>query len=168
MAFAAGWASSDILTAYFNYSGDKRSSLEGGDAGFLAAHELFHLIQFQNFELNSSRPIPGWFTEGGAVGISPLVLGRDSGFLSNGNYFDFANDPKSTLEESQVIYAFGQAGWEFLIYLIGFENHMNIWGELSKGKSFSQAFLDVTKIELKDFYSMFEEIRPNLGLPMNK
>jgi hypothetical protein len=35
MDFAAGWASSDILTTYFNYSGDKRSSLTSGDAGFL-------------------------------------------------------------------------------------------------------------------------------------
>jgi hypothetical protein len=168
MAFAAGWASSDILTAYFNYSGDKRSSLAGGDAAFLAAHELFHLIQFQNFELTSSRQVPGWFVEGGAVAISPLVLGKDSGFLSNGSYLSFVNDPKSTLEASQAIYTFGQAGWEFLIYLIGIENNMNIWTELAKGKSFSQALLDTTKIELNDFYSMFEEIRSNLGLPADK
>jgi hypothetical protein len=168
MDFAAGWASSDILTTYFNYSGDKRSSLTSGDAGFLAAHELFHLIQFQNFVPSPSRQAPGWFVEGGAVAISPLALSRDSGFLSNGNYIDFVNDPKSTLEESQAIYTFGQAGWEFLIYLTGVENHMDIWGELAKGKTFPQAFFDATNIELKDFYAMFEEIRPTIGLPASK
>jgi hypothetical protein len=45
---------------------------------------------------------------------------------------------------------------------------MNIWTELAKGKSFSQALLDTAKIELTDFYSMFEEIRSNLGLPADK
>jgi hypothetical protein len=109
-----------------------------------------------------------WFVEGGAVAISPLALSRDSGFLSNGNYIDFVNDPKSTLEESQAIYTFGQAGWEFLIYLTGVENHMDIWGELAKGKTFPQAFFDATNIELKDFYAMFEEIRPTIGLPASK
>jgi hypothetical protein len=168
MNFASGWASQDILTLYFNYSGDKRSTFTNGSPGYLAAHELFHLIQFQNVTRTASMKIPNWFVEGGATGMSPLALGVNSGFLNNGNYLSFINDAKNTLEDSQAFYQLGYVGWEFLIYTIGFDNQMNIWEELARGKIFSQAFLDATNIELKDFYKMFEEIRPDIGIPINK
>jgi hypothetical protein len=112
--------------------------------------------------------IPNWFVEGGATGMSPLALSVNSGFLNNGNYLSGINDPKNTLEDSQAIYQLGYVGWEFLIYAVGFDNQMNIWEELARGKTFSQAFLDATNIELKDFYKMFEEIRPDIGIPINK
>jgi hypothetical protein len=36
---------------------------------------------------------------------------------------------------------------------------------MGTGKSFSVAFKDATGIELADFYSMFEEVRRELGIP---
>jgi hypothetical protein len=43
---------------------------------------------------------------------------------------------------------------------------MAIWKEMGNGKVFANAFQDATGIELKDFYAMFEEIRPTIGIPI--
>jgi hypothetical protein len=37
---------------------------------------------------------------------------------------------------------------------------------MGEGKSFKNAFYDATGIELVDFYAMFEEIRPAIGIPI--
>ena len=178
---ASGWASADIAALYLNYSGSKKSTLERGTPGFLAAHEIFHLVQYQIIsQVNYKTPldVPGWFREGGATLMSPLVL--DALGDLNSDHWPFSamdngiakdNEPKASLEKlaanNQRNYTLGPIACEFLIYLAGFNNYMNIWLEMAKGKIFSVAFQDATGISLKDFYSMFEEIRPALGVPIS-
>jgi hypothetical protein len=174
MDFASGWASSDNLTLYMNYSGTKKENLSSGTRGYLAAHEIFHLVQFQNFSQFGGNPpmnIPGWFTEGGASLIPPLVLNTDfSWWINLDNTAAKSSDPKSSLENlprgSSRVYSLGPIANEFIVYLTGFDKYMNIWLEMGKGKSFESAFYDATGIELVDFYTMFEEIRPALGIPI--
>ena len=174
MDFASGWASLDNVTLYINYSGTKQDNLSGGTRGWLAAHEIFHLIQFQNFsQFGGYAPmnIPGWFTEGGATLMSPLLTNTDySWFRNSDNEAAKSSDPKSSLENlpigSSRVYSLGPIAVEFLIYLTGFDKYMNIWLEMGKGKSFKNAFYDATGIELVDFYAMFEEIRSAIGIPI--
>ena len=174
MDFASGWASSDNLTLYMNYSGTKRVNLSSGTRGYLAAHEIFHLVQFQNFSQFGGNPpmnIPGWFTEGGASLMPPLVLNTDfSWWINLDNAAAKSSDPKSSLENlprgSSRNYSLGPIANEFLIYLTGFDKFMNIWSEMGKGKSFESAFYVATGIELVEFYAMFEEIRPAIGIPI--
>ena len=174
MDFASGWASLDNLTLYLNYSGTKIDNLTSGTRGYLAAHEIFHLVQFQNFSQfggNAPMNIPGWFIEGGASLMSPLVLKSDSSWIIGlDNAAAKSSDPKSSLENlprgSSRVYSLGPISNEFLIYLTGFDKYMNIWQEMGKGKSFKNAFYDATGIELVDFYAMFEEIRPAIGIPI--
>jgi hypothetical protein len=145
-----------------------------GTPGWLAAHEIFHLIQFSHFAQFGGRPpisIPGWFIEGGAALMSPLVLGMDTSWLIQAdNQSAQQTDPKSSLENlssnSGRNYSLGPIANEFLIYLVGFNNYMAIWKEMGKGKVFANAFQDATGVELKDFYVMFEEIRPTIGIPI--
>jgi hypothetical protein len=115
--------------------------------------------------------IPGWFTEGGASLMPPLVLNTDfSWWINLDNAAAKSSDPKSSLENlprgSSRNYSLGPIANEFLIYLTGFDKYMNIWSEMGKGKSFESAFYDATGIELVDFYAMFEEIRPAIGIPI--
>lgn len=174
MDFASGWASLDNLTLYMNYSGAKKENLSSGTRGYLAAHEIFHLVQFQNFSQfggNSPVNIPGWFTEGGASLMPPLVLNTDYSWMINlDNTGAKSSDPKSSLENlpigSSRNYSLGPIANEFLVYLTGFDKYMNIWLEMGKGKSFQNAFYDATEIGLVDFYAMFEEIRPAIGVPI--
>ena len=171
---AAGWATSDNSALYLNFSGSKRNDLVTGTPGWLAAHEIFHLIQFSHFAQYGGRPpfsIPGWFIEGGATLMSPLVLGMDTSWLIQAdNQSAQQSDTKSSLEDlpsnSGRNYSLGPIANEFLIYLVGFNKYLAIWKELEKGKVFANAFPDATGIELKDFYAMFEEIRPNIGIPI--
>ena len=66
---------------------------------------------------------------------------------------------------SRLIYDLGLLGCELLVSMVGFEKFVNIWRESGNGKKFSDAFQDATGIELKDFYLMFEEIRPIIIVP---
>jgi hypothetical protein len=174
MDFASGWASSDNLTLYMNYSGAKKENLSSGTRGYLAAHEIFHLVQLQNFsQFGGLAPmnIPGWFIEGGASLMSPLVLNTDnSSMITLDNLVAKSSDPKSSLQNlprgSTRNYSLGPLANEFLIYLTGFDKYMNIWLEMGKGKSFESAFYDATGVELVEFYAMFEEIRPAIGVPI--
>jgi hypothetical protein len=44
---------------------------------------------------------------------------------------------------------------------------VDVFSQLGTGKSFPVAFKDATGIELVDFYSMFEEVRGTLGIPLS-
>ena len=171
---ASGWATSDNTALYLNFSGSKRNDLVTGTPGWLAAHEIFHLIQFNHFAQLGGRPpfyIPGWFIEGGATLVSPLVLNMDTSWLiqadnQNAQQIDTKSSLADLSSNSGRNYSLGPIANEFLIYLVGFDNYMAIWKEMGKGKVFANAFQDATGIELKDFYVMFEEIRPTIGIPI--
>jgi len=178
MDYAAGWANSEIAALYLNYSGTKIDNLGFGSIGFLSAHEVFHLIQFQHTMQfgNVNMGVPIWFVEGGATLMSPLTLSALgtlqfdlSWFINSDNGIAKANDSVTTLEKMSAFnprnYTLGPIACEFIIYLAGFEKYMNIWSEMGKGKSFRNAFLDATGVDLDDFYAMFEEIRPAIGIP---
>jgi hypothetical protein len=60
-------------------------------------------------------------------------------------------------------YAIGYAGTEYIVAQVGVEKFLNIYAELGKGKSMSEAFKSATGFELNDFYSNFEKDRAALG-----
>jgi hypothetical protein len=42
---------------------------------------------------------------------------------------------------------------------------MEVYKNLGEKKSFADSFKTATGVELTDFYTMFEEVRPVLGIP---
>lgn len=62
-------------------------------------------------------------------------------------------------------YNIGTLGVEFLVSNVGVQKMVDVFSQMGTGKSFSVAFEDATGIELVDFYSMFEEARPEIGIP---
>jgi len=45
------------------------------------------------------------------------------------------------------------------------EKFIDIHANLGKQKSFAESFETATGVELTDFYTMFEEVRSDLGIP---
>jgi hypothetical protein len=64
-------------------------------------------------------------------------------------------------------YNIGTLGAEFLVANVGIQKMVDVFSQLGTGKSFPVAFKDATGIELVDFYSMFEEVRGTLGIPLS-
>ena len=173
----AGWANTPTLEVILNLGspGFWTGGKFGANLGILGGHEFFHLIQFQNtFLLSNASEVaqPGWIVEGGASLVGALV----SDYLKIAPFevryttktiSSYAEGRTLNLESSDgtmFIYPLGLLGSEFLVSIVGFEKFVNIWKEAGKGKVFPDAFQDATGIELSDFYKMFYEIRPILGL----
>ena len=62
-------------------------------------------------------------------------------------------------------YGIGAIATEFLIANVGIEKFMEVYKNLGEKKSFADSFKTATGVELTDFYTMFEEVRPVLGIP---
>ena len=174
---SGGWAHTNLLLAVGNFS-NYQGIIGEHNMAILAGHELFHLFQFQfTNALTSSNQarlgIPGWFVEGGASLVSDVISNYVDkiGLLFTKQDAEFIFQTKEArnlnLEDTngtEWIYSMGLLGSDFLVSIVGFEKFVNVWREMGKGKVFSDAFQDATGIELKDFYQMFYEIRPNLGM----
>ncbi|MEY3756366.1 MAG: hypothetical protein RL356_638, partial [Actinomycetota bacterium] len=61
-------------------------------------------------------------------------------------------------------YGIGAIATELLVANVGMEKFMDIYTNLGKQKSFADSFKTATGVELTDFYTMFEEVRPVLGI----
>ena len=176
-SLAGGWAHTKQLLAVGNFS-DYQGIMGEHNMAILAGHELFHLFQFQFtnpliFSDQERLGIPGWFVEGGASLVSDVISNYVNKIgltftKQDAEYIFRTKEARNlNLEDTngtEWTYSMGLLGSDFLVSIVGFEKFVNVWSEMGKGKVFSDAFQDATGIELKDFYQMFYEIRPNLGM----
>jgi hypothetical protein len=189
--YAGGWAVTEQSTFYLrtdiSENGKVKPGFETALTSLLAIpHEIYHLVQFRDihqlqartFNIRNDLAMPTWFTEGSADFVSRLASaykvptdvfwGKYVLSFKDDNlkfFFTKASDDLENIKDFNANYYLGRSACEFLTYLVGFEKVDGIWIEMGKNKSFSIAFQDSTGIELVDFYKMFEEIRPVLGIP---
>lgn len=163
--------------AALNYMASAKNPREFNSPGKKAviAHEIFHVWQLsihssevgRNFDPNSPQGLPVWLNEGLAnfvgfavaqiYGVESYQPGRDRQVV---NYMTNSSVPLSEHRDWQHDpYGIGMAASEYLVASVGLEKVLNIWFELQRGKSFSDAFGDAVGIELTEFYQIFEQIR---------
>ena len=148
----------------------------------MPGHETFHFIQ-QSIAGKSATPdglgiAPQWFWEGPSVFIGLQAANHLSllDYATEGRAFSVKRatgaDVKS-LKLSEVTknngsadpYGIGAIATEFLVANVGMEKFMDVYNNLGKNMKFTDAFKAGTGVELADFYTMFEEVRADLGTP---
>jgi len=152
----------------------------------MAGHEFFHAVQERTaggglIRADGSGIVPQWFWEGPAtfIGLQTASYLGWASYITEGRQMAVirSNHPstKSSLL-SEVTkntgsstdpdpYGIGAIATEFLVANVGMEKFMDIYTNLGKKKSFADSFKTATGVELTDFYTMFEEVRPVLGIP---
>jgi hypothetical protein len=148
----------------------------------MPGHETFHFIQ-KSIAGKSATPdglgiAPQWFWEGPSVFIGLQAANHLSllDYATEGRAFSVKRatgaDVKS-LKLSEVTknngsadpYGIGAIATEFLVANVGMEKFMDVYNNLGKNMKFTDAFRAGTGVELADFYTMFEEVRADLGTP---
>ena len=171
----------------WNYAAIKKNNLLVNDKSGMAqtaGHEFFHAIQERLAGRNpgaDGATIPNWIWEGPAmfIGLQTssklgivdyLTVGQQSSINRYKN--DSAAMKKLPLSEVKKNdkdtdpYGLGEVATEFIVANVGIEKLLGIYAALGQGKSFAQAFEAGTSVKLDDFYSMFEDSRPTLGVPL--
>jgi len=151
----------------------------------MAGHEFFHTVQER---VSGGVPSPDglgiapqWFWEGPAtfVGLQTASYLGLADYVTEGREFAVArsNTPlnKSFLlsevtkntgsPEDGDPYGIGAIATELLVANVGIEKFMEVYKNLGQKKSFAESFETGTGVELTDFYTMFEEVRSDLGIP---
>jgi hypothetical protein len=148
----------------------------------MPGHETFHFIQ-KSIAGKSASPdglgiAPQWFWEGTSVFIGLQAANHLSllDYATEGRAFSVkranGSDVRS-LKLSEVTkndgsadpYGIGAIATEFLVANVGMGKFMDIYSNLGKNMKFADAFKSATGVELADFYTMFEEVRADLGTP---
>ena len=150
----------------------------------LPGHETFHAVQER---ISGGVPSPNglgiapqWFWEGPAtfIGLQTASYLGLASYTTEGREFAVmrSNQPStksSPLSEATKIdqsptdpdpYGIGAIATELLVANVGIEKFMEVYKNLGKKKKFADAFKTATGVELTDFYTMFEEVRPVLGI----
>jgi len=148
----------------------------------MPGHETFHFIQ-KSIAGKSASPdglgiAPQWFWEGPSVFIGLQAANHLSLLVYATEGRTFAVKRSTTpdvrsLKLSEVTkndgsadpYGIGAIATEFLVANVGMEKFMDIYSNLGKNMKFTDAFKSATGVELADFYTMFEEVRADLGTP---
>ena len=150
----------------------------------MAGHEYFHSVQISlagDISDPSGSKLPNWFMEGPAVFIGlqnasyfgwadyttegrEFALARSNAHPTNSSLLSEVTKNNDTPEDADP-YGIGAIATEFLVANVGIEKFMEVYKNLGKKKKFADAFKTATGVELTDFYSMFEEVRPVLGIP---
>ena len=152
----------------------------------LAGHESFHAVQERISggvpSYDASTISPPWFWEGVAVFIglqTASYLGL-ADYTAEGRVMALDRTNLSPITKSSLLseikknndtpedadpYGIGAIATEFLVANVGIEKFMEVYKNLGKKKKFADAFKTATGVELTDFYTMFEEVRPVLGIP---
>ena len=151
----------------------------------MAGHEFFHTVQER---ISSGVPSPDglgiapqWFWEGPAtfIGLQTASYLGLADYTSEGREMavNRSNAPSTKphlLSEATKNtgspdaadpYGIGAIATELLVANVGIEKFMEVYKNLGKKKKFADAFKTATGVELTDFYTMFEEVRPDLGIP---
>jgi hypothetical protein len=148
----------------------------------MPGHETFHFIQ-KSIAGKSASPdglgiAPQWFWEGPSVFIGLQAANHLSllDYATEGRAFSVkranGSDVRS-LKLSEVTkndgsadpYGIGAIATEFLVANVGMEKFMDVYKNIGKNMKFTDAFKAGTGVELADFYTMFEEVRADLGTP---
>ena len=150
----------------------------------MPGHEFFHAVQER---ISSGVPSPDglgiapqWFWEGPAtfIGLQTASYLGWADYTAEGREMAVArsNDPstkphllseatKNTGSPTAIDpYGIGAIATEFLVANVGIEKFMEVYKNLGKKKKFADAFKAATGVKLTDFYTMFEEVRPVLGI----
>ena len=150
----------------------------------MPGHEFFHTVQER---ISGGVPSPDglgiapqWFWEGPATFIglqtasylgwaSYTTEGREMAVVRSNNPstkpYQLSEATKNTGSPTGIDpYGIGAIATEFLVANVGMEKFMDIYTNLGKKKSFADSFKTATGVELTDFYTMFEEVRPVLGI----
>ena len=150
----------------------------------MPGHEFFHAVQER---ISSGVPSPDglgiapqWFWEGPAtfIGLQTASYLGWADYTAEGREFAVArsNAPstkshllseatKNTGAPDAIDpYGIGAIATELLVANVGIEKFMEVYKNLGKKKKFADAFKTATGVELTDFYTMFEEVRPVLGI----
>ena len=151
----------------------------------MAGHEFFHAVQER---ISGGVPSPDglglapqWFWEGPAtfVGLQTASYLGWASYTTEGREMAVARSNQLSTKSSQLSeatkntgapdapdpYGIGAIATEFLVANVGIEKFMEVYKNLGKKKSFADSFKTATGVELTDFYTMFEEARPVLGVP---
>ncbi|CAB5050328.1 unannotated protein [freshwater metagenome] len=147
-------------------------------------HEFFHAVQFSwtgPIADASGSKVPNWFWEGPPtfIGLQTASYLGLASYTTEGRQMAVgrSNHPSTKshlLSEATANtgapdaidpYGIGAIATEFLVANVGMEKFMDIHTNLGKKKSFADSFKTATGVELTDFYTMFEEARPVLGIP---
>ena len=170
---------SDVVTKNNLLVNDKLGIMQ------LAGHEFFHAVQER---ISGGVPSPDglgiapqWFWEGPAtfIGLQTASYLGLADYTAEGREFAVvrSNQPstKSSLlseatkntgrPEAIDPYGIGAIATEFLVANVGMEKFMEVYKNLGKKQKFADSFETATGVELTDFYTMFEEVRSDLGIP---
>jgi len=164
----------------------KNNSIVNNKSGMsqTAGHEFFHAIQERFAGRNpgaDGSTIPNWIWEGPAmfVGLQTSSKLGIVDYLTVGQQtmvdrYKYDSNAMKKLPLSEVKkndndtdpYGLGEVATEFIVANVGMEKLLGIYAALGQGKTFGQAFETGTGVKLDDFYSMFEEVRGVLGVPL--
>jgi hypothetical protein len=151
----------------------------------MAGHEFFHTVQER---ISGGVPSPDglgiapqWFWEGPAtfIGLQTASYLGLADYTAEGREMavNRSNAPstkphllseatKNTGSPDAIDpYGIGAIATELLVANVGIEKFMEVYKNLGKKKKFADSFKTATGVELADFYTMFEEVRPVLGIP---
>jgi len=152
-----------------------------------AGHEFFHAIQQGISDGVPSADglgiAPQWFWEGPAVFIGLQTVGYLgwASYITEGRQMAVIRSNRNATKSSllsEVItntgsstdpdpYGIGAIATEFLVANVGIEKFMEVYKNLGQKKNFADSFKTATGVELTDFYTMFEEVRPILIPKLN-
>jgi hypothetical protein len=150
----------------------------------MAGHEFFHAVQER---ISGGVPSPDglgiapqWFWEGPATFIGLQTAGYLgwASYITEGRNMAVARSNAPSTKSSLLSeatkntgrpdaidpYGIGAIATEFLVANVGIEKFMEVYKNIGKKKKFADAFKTATGVELTDFYTMFEEVRPVLGI----
>jgi hypothetical protein len=150
----------------------------------MPGHEFFHAVQERIaaviFGPEGVGIVPQWFWEGPATFIGLQTAGYLgwASYITEGRNMAVARSNAPSTKSSLLSeatkntgrpdaidpYGIGAIATEFLVANVGIEKFMEVYKNIGKKKKFADAFKTATGVELTDFYTMFEEVRPVLGI----
>ena len=150
----------------------------------MPGHEFFHTVQERVsavvFGPEGVGIVPQWFWEGPAtfIGLQTASYLGWASYTTEGRQMAVARSNHPSTKPYQLSeatkntgkpdaidpYGIGAIATELLVANVGMEKFMDIYINLGKRKSFADSFKTATGVELTDFYTMFEEVRPVLGI----
>jgi len=151
------------------------------------AHEYFHLVQGKLLlpaRVREDSTMPAWFIEGSAnfVGYwitekASITNYRSGRQLEINRFYGLQpHAPLSAFTDNNLVqnkgltaasnpYGIGMVACEYIVASSSFDALLAVFTEMSRGFTFDVAFEKSVGLSLNNFYSNFEKIRGNAGVP---